>query len=54
MYEVEAFKTEDILEEYYEYGQQIAKYVVILLSFLNDAIDEGRRVLFRRCTGCYA
>ncbi|MFP3488938.1 adenylosuccinate synthetase, partial [Staphylococcus sp. SIMBA_130] len=51
MYEVEGFKKEDILEEYYEYGQQIAKYVVDTSVVLNDAIDEGRRVLFEGAQG---
>ncbi|MBF0705002.1 MULTISPECIES: adenylosuccinate synthase [Bacillaceae] len=51
MYEVEGFKKEDILEEYYEYGQKIAKYVVDTSVVLNDAIDEGRRVLFEGAQG---
>ncbi|AQX53024.1 adenylosuccinate synthase [Priestia flexa] len=51
MYEVEGFKLEDILDEYYEYGQQIAKYVVDTSVVLNDALDEGRRVLFEGAQG---
>ncbi len=51
MYEAEGFKKEDILEEYYEYGQQIKKYVVDTSVVLNDAIDEGRRVLFEGAQG---
>ncbi|MDT2044762.1 adenylosuccinate synthase [Priestia aryabhattai] len=51
MYEVEGFKLEDILDEYYEYGQQVAKYVVDTSVVLNDALDEGRRVLFEGAQG---
>ncbi|MEJ9210163.1 adenylosuccinate synthase [Bacillus smithii] len=50
-YETEGFKLEDILEEYYEYGQQIKKYVCDTSVVLNDAIDEGRRVLFEGAQG---
>lgn len=45
-YETEGFKIEDILEEYYEYGQQIKQYVCDTSVVLNDALDEGKRVLF--------
>ncbi len=50
-YETEGFKIEDILEEYYEYGQQIKKYVCDTSVVLNDALDEGRRVLFEGAQG---
>ncbi|MED1489293.1 adenylosuccinate synthase [Bacillus smithii] len=50
-YETEGFKLEDILDEYYEYGQQIKKYVCDTSVVLNDAIDEGRRVLFEGAQG---
>ncbi|MBE3569849.1 MAG: adenylosuccinate synthase [Bacillales bacterium] len=50
-YETEGFKLEDILDEYYEYGQQIKKYVCDASVVLNDAIDEGRRVLFEGAQG---
>ncbi|MFS0673766.1 adenylosuccinate synthase [Ornithinibacillus sp. 179-J 7C1 HS] len=51
VYEVEPLKVEDILEEYYEYGQQMAKYVCDTSVVLNDALDEGRRVLFEGAQG---
>ncbi|MGD6816308.1 adenylosuccinate synthase [Metabacillus sp. 84] len=51
MYEVEGFKIEDILDEYFEYGQQIKKYVCDTSVVLNDALDEGRRVLFEGAQG---
>lgn len=51
MYEVEGFTKEEILEEYYGYGQQIAQYVVDTSVVLNDAIDDGRRVLFEGAQG---
>ena len=39
-----ALKLEDILDEYYEYGQQIKQYVSDTSVVLNDALDEGNRV----------
>ncbi|PPA68501.1 adenylosuccinate synthase [Jeotgalibacillus proteolyticus] len=50
-YEVEGFKLEDILEEYFEYGQQIEKYVCDTSVVLNNALDEARRVLFEGAQG---
>ncbi|KAA0546041.1 adenylosuccinate synthase [Bacillus sp. BGMRC 2118] len=50
-YEVDGLKIEDILDEYYDFGQQIAKYVVDTSVVLNDALDEGRRVLFEGAQG---
>lgn len=51
VYEVEGMKIEDILDEYYEYGQQIAKYVTDTSVVLNDALDDGKRVLFEGAQG---
>lgn len=51
MYETEGFKKEDIFEDYYEYGQQIKQYVCDTSVVLNDALDEGRRVLFEGAQG---
>ncbi|MDX5484336.1 adenylosuccinate synthase [Bacillus pumilus] len=51
MYDAEGFKIEDILDEYYEYGQQVKKYVVDTSVVLNDVLDEGRRVLFEGAQG---
>ncbi|WP_077620091.1 adenylosuccinate synthase [Bacillus sinesaloumensis] len=51
VYETNGFKLEDILNEYYEYGQQLAKYVCDTSVVLNDALDEGRRVLFEGAQG---
>lgn len=51
VYETDLVKIEDILEEYYEYGQQIKKYVVDTSVVLNDALDDGRRVLFEGAQG---
>jgi adenylosuccinate synthase len=51
IYETEGFQLEDILDEYYEYGQQIKDYVVDTSVVLNDALDEGRRVLFEGAQG---
>ncbi|SFE63139.1 adenylosuccinate synthase [Alteribacillus iranensis] len=51
VYEIDGFTKEDILEEYYEYGQFFAKYVCDTSVVLNDAIDQGRRVLFEGAQG---
>ncbi|WNB92107.1 adenylosuccinate synthase [Bacillus sp. NEB1478] len=51
IYESEGFTKEEILDEYYEYGQQIKKYVVDTSVVLNDALDDGRRVLFEGAQG---
>lgn len=51
VYEVEGFKVEDILDEYYEYGQQFAELVTDTSVVLNDSLDEGRRVLFEGAQG---
>lgn len=50
-YETAGFKSEEILDEYYEYGQQIKKYVCDTSVVLNDALDDGRRVLFEGAQG---
>src|SRR3954467_219263 len=51
IYETSGFTKEDILDEYYEYGQQIKHYVCDTSVVLNDALDEGRRVLFEGAQG---
>src|SRR5690625_5293292 len=51
VYEVEPIKVEEVFEEYYEYGQQMAKYVTDTSVVLNDALDQGRRVLFEGAQG---
>lgn len=51
IYESEGFTKEEILDEYYNYGQQIAKYVCDTSVVLNDNLDEGRRVLFEGAQG---
>ncbi|MFZ0443699.1 MAG: adenylosuccinate synthase [Bacillus sp. (in: firmicutes)] len=50
-YEMKGFKIEEILDEYYEYGQQVKKYVCDTSVVLNDALDDGRRVLFEGAQG---
>ncbi|MGP4038996.1 adenylosuccinate synthase [Gracilibacillus sp. D59] len=51
VYETERIEVEDILEEYYEYGQQLKQYVADTSVVLNNALDEGRRVLFEGAQG---
>ncbi|MFJ8519851.1 adenylosuccinate synthase [Lysinibacillus xylanilyticus] len=50
-YEVEGVTFEGIFEEYYGYGQEIAKYVTDTSKILNDVLDEGGKVLFEGAQG---
>ncbi|MFP3356562.1 adenylosuccinate synthase [Planococcus citreus] len=50
-YETDGFTVEEIMEEYYQYGQEIAQYVTDTSKVLNDAFDAGRRVLFEGAQG---
>ncbi|ELK44168.1 adenylosuccinate synthetase, partial [Halobacillus sp. BAB-2008] len=51
VYETTPFTVDEIMEEYYDYGQQIASYVCDTSVVLNDSLDEGRRVLFEGAQG---
>ncbi len=51
MYDTEGFNIEDILEEYYGYGQELSKYVTDTSKVLNDSLDQARRVLFEGAQG---
>ncbi|MBA5728628.1 adenylosuccinate synthase [Aerococcaceae bacterium INB8] len=51
VYDNSPLSFEDIFEEYYAYGQEIAKYVTDTSLILNDALDEGKRVLFEGAQG---
>jgi adenylosuccinate synthase len=51
IYETTGFTKAEILDEYYEYGQQFKHYVCDTSVVLNDALDEGRRVLFEGAQG---
>ena len=51
IYEVDPIAFDDIFEEYYDYGQQIKKYVTDTSVILNDALDAGKRVLFEGAQG---
>ncbi|RFA35309.1 adenylosuccinate synthase [Virgibacillus dokdonensis] len=51
LYGVEPMKLEDIVDAYYDYGQQMAPYVCDTSVVLNDALDQGRRVLFEGAQG---
>ena len=50
-YEVEGLNFDDIFEEYYAYGQQLAQYVTDTSKVLNDILDEGGKVLFEGAQG---
>ena len=51
MYDSEPIEFDDIFEEYYEYGQQMKQYVCDTSVILNDALDQGKRVLFEGAQG---
>lgn len=51
MYDHAPLEFDDIFEEYYQYGQEIKKYVTDTSVILNDALDNGRRVLFEGAQG---
>lgn len=51
MYDAEPIEFDDIFEEYYEYGQQMKQYVCDTSVILNDALDNGKRVLFEGAQG---
>ena len=51
LYDSKAMSVDDIFEEYYEYGQQIKQYVTDTSVILNDALDNGKRVLFEGAQG---
>ena len=51
MYDSESLSFDDIFEEYYQYGQEIKKYVTDTSVILNDALDQGKRVLFEGAQG---
>lgn len=51
IYEEEALDFEEMFEEYYEYGQMIKDYVTDTSVILNDALDQGQKVLFEGAQG---
>ncbi|MDR1013336.1 MAG: adenylosuccinate synthase [Lactobacillales bacterium] len=51
MYNSKQIDFAEIFTEYYEYGQKIKKYVTDTSVILNDALDQGRRVLFEGAQG---
>ncbi|GEK35596.1 adenylosuccinate synthase [Kurthia sibirica] len=50
-YEVAPLNFDDMFEEFYDFGQQIAKYVTDTSKVLNDIIDEEGKVLFEGAQG---
>lgn len=51
LYNASPLSFDSIFEEYYAYGQQIKKYVCDTSVILNDALDNGKRVLFEGAQG---
>ncbi|WP_124057747.1 adenylosuccinate synthase [Vaginisenegalia massiliensis] len=51
VYGAEPLDYQTILDEYYEYGQQIKDYVAETSVILNDGLDQGKKVLFEGAQG---
>ncbi|MFC0300399.1 adenylosuccinate synthase [Virgibacillus soli] len=51
LYDAEPLEVDEIFTEYYRHGQEMKKYVCDTSVVLNDALDEGRRVLFEGAQG---
>ena len=51
IYEVDPISFEEVFEEYYEYGQLIKEYVTDTSVILNEALDNGKHVLFEGAQG---
>ncbi|MRG87973.1 adenylosuccinate synthase [Salinibacillus xinjiangensis] len=51
IYETDPMNIEEIFEEYYAYGQQIASYVCDTSVILNEAADDDEDILFEGAQG---
>lgn len=51
IYQLEGFDYDQVYEEYSGYAEQLRKYVTDTSVVLNDALDEGKRVLFEGAQG---
>ncbi|QHS23809.1 adenylosuccinate synthase [Virgibacillus sp. MSP4-1] len=51
IYDAEPVNAEEIFEEYFAYGQEIAPYVCDTSVILNDAADGGKDILFEGAQG---
>lgn len=51
VYGGDALDFDQIFDEYYQYGQEIVQYVTDTSVILNDALDQGKRVLFEGAQG---
>lgn len=51
LYDVEPLKFEDICDKFYDLGQQIKQYVTDTSVLVNDALDNGKNVLFEGAQG---
>ena len=51
IYGVEPLKFDDIFDEYYQYGQELKKYVTDTSLLINDEMDANKKVLFEGAQG---
>jgi len=53
IYQVSGFDAEEIFNEYYAYGKAIQPYVTNTARLLNQAIDDGKHMLFEGAQGMH-
>lgn len=51
VYQVDGFNFDELFDQYLRYAEQLQPYVTDTAVTLNDAIDQGRRVLFEGAQG---
>ena len=51
IYQAEALDADRIIEEYLAFARQIGPYVINTSEYLNDAIDDGKEILFEGSQG---
>lgn len=51
LYDQAPLDFDSIFEEYYQYGQQLKQYVTDTSVIVNDALDQGKHVLFEGAQG---
>ena len=51
VFDIQPLKSEEIIEEYRRYAQEIKKYLADISSMVNEALDAGKTVLFEGAQG---
>lgn len=53
VYGKEGLKFEEIFDKYYQYGQELKKYVTDTSVYVNEAVEAGDKVLFEGAQGVH-